>query len=142
VIEIITAPAVAGWVAERIEGIDDAAAFGPFSAIGIGIDGRPVAGFVFTELRPGPHGNDVRVSVAAESGAKWARKEILAYLFGYAFAQLKCSRVTFVIREGNRHAERVSKKLGFRKEGVLRQGWDGKTNALVYGLLKTECKYL
>ncbi len=141
-IEIIAAPAVASWVADRISGVDDACAFGPLTAIGVGVNGKPIAGFVFSDLRTSKHGNDVRVTVAAERGTRWARPQILTYLFDYAFNQLACARATFIIREGNERAERVAKKLGFRKEGVIRRGWDGKTNALIYGLLKTECRYL
>lgn len=140
-IEIIASPAVAHWVAPRV-GIADPVAFGAFSAIGIGVGSRPIAGFVFSDLRVSQHGNDVRVTVAAEPGTRWARQQVLRYLFDYVFNQLGCARATFIIREGNERAERVSKKLGFRKEGVVRRGWDGKTNALIYGLLKTECRYL
>jgi RimJ/RimL family protein N-acetyltransferase len=142
VIEIIASPKVAQWVAARIEGFGDASRFGEHSAIGIGIDGTPVAGFVFNDLREEKHGNDVRVSAAAIPGAKWARPAVLHRLFSYVFNELDCVRVTFVIREGNTHAEKISKHLGFRREGVTRRGWDGRTNALIYGLLKTECRYL
>lgn len=141
-IQIATGNAVAEWVAARMEAARGAAEFGKFTAIGIGHNGHPLAGFVFSEYRPEPHGADIRVTVAAEPGTHWARPAILRYLFDYVFNQLGCARATFVIREGNEHAERVSKKLGFRKEGVIRRGWDGKTNALIYGLLKTECRYL
>lgn len=141
-IQIATGSAVADWVAARIETLRNATDFGGFSAFGVSINGRPSFGAVFYDLRPLPHGHDVRVAAAAERGTHWARPQVLRYLCDYVFNQLGCARATFIIREGNEHAERVSKKLGFRKEGVIRRGWDGKTNALVYGLLKTECRYL
>ena len=141
-IQIATGNAVAEWVAARIETLRNATDFGPFSAIGVGINGRPSFGVVFYDLRHQKHGHDIRVAAAAERGTRWARPQVLRYLFDYVFNQLGCARATFVIREGNERAERVSKKLGFRKEGVIRRGWDGKTNALIYGLLKTECRYL
>lgn len=138
---IFNSPIVTRWVAKRVE-LDDENDFGPANSIGVAIGGRPVAGVVYSWFQKKPNGNDIRVTIAAESGSMWARREVLERMFSYPFEQLQCARMTALIREGNARSEKLCRHLGFRKEGVMRRGWDGKTNALVYGILKSECKYL
>lgn len=138
--ELIASPAVAEWVAKRV-GLQSRADFGECYAIGVGIADRPVAGVVFNWFRTEPHGGDCRVTIACEPGSKWARDEVLRTLFAYPFEHFGCVRITALIKEGNVRSEKFCKHLGFRKEGVMRKAWDGKSNALVYGLLKSECRW-
>jgi len=139
--QIIHSPAVADWVAKKVE-LNNRHEFGACYSIGVGLAGRPVAGVVYNWFREEKFGNDIRVTIAAESRVPWARKEVLRELFSYPFEDLKCERVTAFIREGNTPSEKFCKHLGFRKEGVMRRAWDGKTNAIIYALLKHECRYI
>lgn len=143
-ITIIADPAVAHWVAAKMpaEEVLTGESFGACIAIGVAIGNRPVAGVVYSDYRHLPHGSDCRVTICAEPGSKWARKDVLKALFKYPFEQAQCGRITAVISEKNKHSIKFCEKLGFRKEGVLRRGYNGKTNALIFGLLKSECKYL
>ena len=137
---VSNSPHVSEWVAKRV-GLECADDFGPHASIGVARD-KPIAGVVYSWLRKEPHGNDVRVSIAAVTGSHWAQPVVLRRLFEYPFEQLDCVRLTAIIREGNAASERMVRHMGFRKEGVMRRAWDGKSNALVYGMLKSECRYL
>ena len=141
---IIGDPAVAHWVAAKLpsDNISSAKDFGACISLGVAIDGKPVAGVVYNNYRILPYGSDCHVTIVAEPGQKWAYPDVLQALFTYPFVQAQCGRITAVISEKNKHAIRFCEKLGFRKEGVLRRGYNGRTNALVFGLLKSECKYL
>lgn len=133
--------AVAEYVARRV-GLNNFEEFGPCFSLGVASANKPVAGLVFNWFRNEKHGNDVRVTIAAETRIPWAREPVLKQLFDYPFNKWGCARVTAIIKEGNESSVKFCRHLGFRKEGVLRRAWDGKTNAMVFGLLKHECRYL
>lgn len=132
---------VTEWVARRV-GLDSADEFGLHTSIGFARNGRPIAGVVYNCFFQHPHGSDISATIAAERGSYWARPEVLRHMFAYPFTQLGCSRITVRIKEGNLPSEHLAKRLGFRKEGVMRRAWDGRSNALIYGLLKTECRWI
>lgn len=134
-------PHVADYVARHV-GLARGEEFGNHFSVGVAKNARPVAGVVFNWFRQEQHGNDVRVSIAAEPHTLWATREVLGKLFDYPFNQWGCTRITAVVREGNEHSAKFVKHLGFRKEGVLRRAWDGKTNALIFSILKNECEYI
>lgn len=85
--------------------------------------------------------NDCQMHVAALPGAKWATKEFLYHAFNYPFNYLGCTRVTGIVKKSNVRAQRFDEKIGFVKEGVMRQAMDGE-DCIVYGMLKSECKWL
>lgn len=134
---------VAKWVMDRVpdESIQNVHELGPYMAYGILRDKEPVAGVIFNWYREMENGNDMRAIIAADHPS-WCLPGVLAYLFRYPFLVAGCTRLTCVIREGNTRSEALCKGLGFRKEGVFRRGYNGKSNALVYGMLKEECRWL
>lgn len=105
--------------------------------IGIVDDGSNlIAGVVYSNFC----GHDVHMSIAAAS-KEWATKSTLKTLFMYPFDQLDCVRVTALTARRNRRARSLVERLGFRLEGVQRRGFDGKQDAIAYGMLKTECRW-
>lgn len=134
-------PAVSEYVARRV-GLTSADDFGAHFSVGIAKNGRPVAGAVFNWFRQEPHGNDVRASIAAEPRVPWASDAVMRQLFHYPFNEWGCARITAIVREGNEQSVKFIKHLGFRKEGVLRRAWDGKTNAMIFSILRNECRYV
>ena len=141
---IITDPRVAQWVIDRCpdDDLTTVQEIGPYMAFGVHDEhGTPLAGIVYNWYRPMKFGADFRVIIAADS-PRWCRPGILRELFAYPFETCGCSRLTAVIRDGNEKSIRLCKGLGFRQEGVLRRGYNGRTNALLFGLLKNECKWL
>lgn len=141
-LEFTTSPVVADWVARRVEGLENRDDFGPSSCLGIGRNGVAVAGVVYSMYRKEKYGSSVWLTIAAKQGVPWAQPEVLRQIFHYPFVELGCTRVGALIKEGNTKSIKLCTRVGFRKEGVLRRGWDGKSNALVYGLLRHECGYL
>ena len=63
-------------------------------------------------------GHDMDVSVAGREGSRG----MLESFFQYVFVQHRCCRVTARIRASNLKSQRLAKRLGFQREGVLRQG--------------------
>jgi len=80
--------------------------------------------------------------VAAIPGKRWMTKEFLWRSFAYPFIQLKCNRITGLVREDNLDAQRFDEHLGFKREGLLRGACLDGSNMILYGLLKDECRFL
>lgn len=126
---------VSDWVREHLPmRVQD---FGPHSAVGFTHGGQLIAGVVFRNYNE----HDVEIVVAATS-AKWCTRLNLRILFDYIYNQLGCVRCTCIIGQHNKRSRKLAKGLGFRLEGVVRKGYDGKADAIVYGLLRGECMYL
>lgn len=140
-LHVISSPKVIPWVAERITDADMLPDADACVAFGVLKDKRPIAGILWSEFREMRHGNDVRVTVAAED-PRWCLPGVLRQLFDYPFNTLKCTRITSIIREGNHRSLKVTKGLGFRQEGVARRAYNGKSNAIILGLLRDECRWL
>jgi RimJ/RimL family protein N-acetyltransferase len=100
-----------------------------------------VGGCVVTNFRPGQYGNDCEISVAAETPMAF-RPHLFKAVFQYIFVQLGCVRCTCVTTKKNRKGRAFIERSGFELEGNIRRGYDGKRDALVFGLLRENCRYL
>lgn len=125
---------VSGWVAERISHVES---FEGAVAIGVMDDhGSPLGAVVYHEFR----GNDIQMSCAGENAA-WLSRRVLRAIFSYPFVQLKCRRVTAMTPARNAHTRDFLERVGFRQEGVMRQGFIDD-DCVVYGMLRDECKWI
>lgn len=138
---MIAAPAgaltgmVGAWVAEKT-GMELRP--GTYQALMVvNDDGNFIAGVVITNFR----GTDCEISCASESAMAW-RPHVCAAVFKYIFEQLGCVRCTSITTKRNKRARGFLEALGFALEGNLRLGYDGTHDALIYGLLRSECRYL
>ena len=123
------------WVGQRV----DEDRFGEDCvALGLEEDGELIAGVVFNWYT----GASISMHVAAEPGRRWLNRDFLYRCFAYPFLQLNCNRVTGLVKVDNLDAQRFDEHLGFVKEGVIRQGADDKTDLILYGMLKSECRWL
>jgi RimJ/RimL family protein N-acetyltransferase len=123
------------WVGQRI----DEDRFGTDCvALGLEEDGELIAGVVFNWYT----GASISMHVAAEPGRRWLNRDFLYRCFAYPFLQLNCNRVTGLVRVDNLDAQRFDEHLGFVQEGLIRQGADDKTDFILYGMLKDECRWL
>lgn len=95
------------------------------------------AGVVFHEYR----GHDVQISCATETSAAW-RPHVMRAVFTYAFKTLGCVRCTSFTTKRNKRCRDFLEGLGFQLEGRIRLGHDGIKDALIYGLLASECVYI
>ena len=85
-------------------------------------------------------GHDVQISAAGDGN--WLTPCRLHAIFAYPFMVLDVARVTVSTAKGNKRARKFIERVGFKQEGVLRRGhWDGQ-NAIIYGMLLRECRWL
>lgn len=125
------------WVACRV--LDDKTSeFHGYSAIGLEREGDLVAGIVY-DYHTGP---SVNASIASDGSRHWMTPEYLAAIFCYPFQQLGCNRITVFVRTDNKDSQRFVKHLGFKQEGLLRAACTDGTDAIVYGILKSECRFI
>lgn len=122
------------WVGERI----DEANLGDAVGIGLRQDGEIIAGVVYN-LYSGPN---ICMHVAAVPGRRWMNKAYLYECFAYPFLQLKCNRVTGLVRVDNVISQKFCDHLGFKREGVLRKACDDGADTILYGMLREECRWL
>ena len=54
----------------------------------------------------------------------------------------KARRITALVEPSDGHTESIVTRLGFVYEGFLRLGLDGIHDALIYGMLPQDCKFL
>lgn len=109
-----------------------------FAALGVVRRGKIAAGVVFHNYRPGI---DLEVSLAADDPS-WAHPAILRRLFAYPFHQLGVVRLTCIIARKNKRCRRFSEGLGWKLEGTHRKAYDGKDDAMSYGMLPSDCRFL
>lgn len=123
--------AVAAWVESRLRGISNG--FGQYSAIGIEDSGKIIAGVVYHDYRR----FSIQLSMASES-PRWCSRKTLNILLGYPFNQLMVERITACTAKNNKRLRSLVTRLGFKLEGTLRRGHDGKKDLLLYGMLREE----
>lgn len=80
-------------------------------------------------------GIGVEVLIAGEG--RWATPDVIAAFFEYPFGQLKVRRLWAVVDASNTTCQRFLHKLGFVREGVMREAADDGDRYL-YALLRTE----
>lgn len=137
--EFVFDRSVAEWVSERLP---EPCEFGDCAAIGLMDGGVPIAGVVYTNWIIGPAGpHSIEMDIAAE-GKRWAHRRTLKVFFGFAFENLKANRVTAITQPYNAACIDMLERLGLQREGTLRQGYPSGTDALLYGMLKSECRWL
>lgn len=113
-------------------------AFDPCRAIGVTLDEELVCGVVWHDFR----WPDIRASLASTT-PRWLTRRVLRGLFAYPFIQLKCNRVTAVVRGSDTTIQAFDERLGFKREGTLRRAWhDGQDDAILLGMLREECPWV
>lgn len=116
---------------------------GMFSAMMVVSDDNDfMAGVVFTNFRTTDgKPTDIEISCASETPAAW-RPEVVQEVFKYVFEFVGCVRCTSITTKSNKKARGFLEGLGFQLEGNVRLGYDGTRDALIYGLLRSECRFL
>ncbi|VVE00714.1 hypothetical protein PIN31115_02089 [Pandoraea iniqua] len=126
---------VLGFVADHV----DAEVWRPDAqAIGLEHDGNLVAGVVY-EAKSGPN---ILMHVASDGSRHWMTPAYLSACFRYPFVQEGCTRITGLVRADNVEAQRFDEHLGFKREGQLRAACTDGTDLIVYGMLKSECRFI
>ena len=129
-------PAIAEWVAAKVPQmrLGDS----PFTAIGLDkAAGYLQDGIVYSTYS----GNDIVLSIALLNKRSISRR-FIEEGFKYPFIQLNCARVTVMVARDNRASHEFVKRLGWKKEGVLREWFEDGQDAIVYGMLRRECRWI
>ena len=128
---------VARWVSARIPQVTTMP--GGYVAIGVARDGSLTGGALFTNYRPCPGGGDIEVWCA---GKGWLSRRVIRAILAYPFLQLGCHRLTALTPKGNRPSRRLLEGLGFKFEGIARQGFGPRSHAALYSMLRGECRWI
>lgn len=124
--------AVAAWASARL----GTAIVRPYVAIGVGDGSQLRAAMVFNDYT----GANIEITVASDPSG-WTRAAVRE-AFAYPFRQAGCRRLTLRTRADNAAVLGIAARLGFRREGVLRDFYDDGCDAVVFGLLRSECRWI
>jgi hypothetical protein len=69
-------------------------------------------------------------------------RRLLKTIFNVLFEHARAIRITALVDPGNAAAELAVKRLGFLYEGFLRRGLDGRRDAMIFGMLREDCRWL
>jgi len=123
---------VTDWITKRV----GVTALTDCTNLGFYEEDELVGGVAFYEYRV----QDIVFSGVMEKGS--FNKTMLRTLFNYPFIQLNCHRITAYTEIDNRQANFFLKRLGFKKEGTMREISERLKDINVYGMLKKECTWL
>lgn len=84
---------------------------------------------------------DAELSIHLDKPACLSRA-ILRQLFSICFHEFKLVRLTCHVRKSNKRARKFVERLGWKIEGTKRKGFDGKRDAIVYGLIRDDCRWI
>jgi len=126
---------VAKWVAAGIPMMD--LGDNAYTAIGL-VDaaGYLHAGVVFNTYT----GPDVILSIRLRDKSSITRRFIVT-VFKYVFGQLGCQRCSALITRRNKVSQKFCRAIGFKYEGTLREWYADGQDAIVFGMLKRECRW-
>lgn len=77
---------------------------------------------------------------AAVADPGFIRAKLLSAIFSTVFSQ--AVRITALIDPDNERAIKNARQLGFVYEGYLRLGVEGRRDALLFGMLRHDCRFL
>jgi hypothetical protein len=107
----------------------------PYTAFAtVAADGQISGAVLFNDLQEA----SVELSMVA---TRPLSRALLRLASQYAFGDLRCRRVTARTRASNLPVRRFIEKAGFKQEGVLRSYYPDGDDAILYGLLKSECRW-
>jgi RimJ/RimL family protein N-acetyltransferase len=131
---IVTGPDIAKWAEARMGG------YGFDNPMGFGIirQDKLVGAVVYDNYRPAA--KSVFVSIALDYKAALT-KPLIAQVFNYAFYDLGCNRIQAMIDENNHPSLELCRRLGFSKEGELREASPSGSNLFLFALLKRENRW-
>lgn len=115
----------ANWVGENL-------------TFGFAFNNRMVGGLIFNQYRP--H-HDVWWTIFA-CDKHWCTRAVLRQMFSEAFNELDCRRINLLVSKKNKHSLNFVRRLGFKKEGILRQFREDGDDCYILGMLKQECQWI
>ena len=109
----------------------------PCAASGFYKDGVLSAGMVVHNHRPTQRGAVAEISAAVDD-PRHAVRGMFKIPLDYVFGEAGITRLEAKVSKENARCRRFVLKLGFTEEGLLRAGWDGCGDAVMYSLLASD----
>lgn len=125
--------AVGEWVERRIPHMHHS--FQNFTAIGVALNGAPVAGVVFSDYSE-EYGT-MQLSMAADT-PRWASRGVVRALLHYPFEQLEINKLWTSTPQSNERAIKFNLGVGFTREAILRHQYGRKNHAVICSMLANE----
>lgn len=122
------------WMLDRIPDVMELP--GGFEAIGVARGGQLVGGCLYSNYTPYRDGGVIQIWAAGEGA--WLSRRVIRVMFDYPFNQLRCNRLTALTAKSNKPSRKLLEGLGFKLEGIARQGFGPRSHACIYGLLRSE----
>ena len=97
-----------------------------------------VGGVTFSDYRPD---DSAWISIYT-TDKHWCTAICLKQIFSIAFHALKCRRINALIRSDNHASISLATRCGFVFEGKMRKYFSTGQDALVLGMLASECKFI
>ena len=113
----------------------------PASCVAVLMDGVLTGAAVFNNYHVLHKGSWCEVSVAIDDAGCVSRR-ILRQIFEYPFKTVGVSRLQAVTAVTNQRCRSFMERLGFKLEGLARKAHDGETDAAVYSMLPSECRWI
>lgn len=133
--------AIADWVSEGLMGRKGG--FSNSVALGVMHKDKLVAGVVYNNFQKKIDGSPLLIEMTIYSIDKiWCSRHNLNKLFCYPFAQLGLERVQAICSAQNSGVIMFLKRLGFTQEGVHPKGYMDGGDAVSFGMLKNNCKWI
>jgi RimJ/RimL family protein N-acetyltransferase len=124
---------VCRWVEDQI-----GSRFYGYVALGMERDGEMIAGIVLDRF-----GNrECQMHIAGLPGKLWATPEAIQRAFEFPFVRYGRERVTVETPVSNMRARRYNEHVGFVREGLKRAAADDGGDSIIYGMLRSECRWL
>jgi len=131
---------VAEWVAAKFPHVE---AFPPWArAVGwVRVNGDGT-GEIVGGVVACPRGGDFDAELSIALDGVSVTRDQLRRLLRLVFEEWGWVRVTCLIARSNRRARSFVERIGFRREGALKHGFDGRQTAVVYGMTREDCRWL
>ena len=124
------------WICDGLN--EDTDWIGDSYTFGICYKGKMVGGIILNNYRKDL---DVWLTIYSVS-PHWCVKNVIKYTFKTCFEALNCKRVNILVSKDNIKSLSLCERLGFVKEGLLRQYREDGKDCYFMGMLKKECKWL
>lgn len=131
---------ISAWVARQFGQPDDY--FNPCRAIGIMKNDKIIAGVIYNNQKKTLEKPYMLEMTVASIDKSWATRHNLRALFRYPFAQLKLERVNTQCDASDKGLIMFNKRLGFKVEGLHKKAFPTGSDAISFGMLKGDCKWL
>lgn len=124
---------VTKWVCDGLG--EDYNWVGSHVTMGVYLQNQLIAGIIFNDIRPNC---DVWLTIYS-TNKRWCTRRVLMIAFNLVFNKMNCRRCSIFVSKDNEPSKNLVEKLGWKREGLLRQYRDNGDDCYVYGMLKDEC---